>query len=471
MNRSVRSGHRRRIVGGAWWRPAPGTTWLTRSGAERMPATAIRPARRKKKKKKNPGRQISHRIQRLPAPGTQRHGAGSSTRSARRSREGSIAGNARTQPWAASALNATGRCRRRAGSLRCASAPVSTARPDRRHPPGGVTARQRRTSTSAPLSEEAASSSRRSARSSSSARRPPRPGAEQHPPTVPHGADCGLGFFATSPIRCGSTRVLGPPTTRCRCARCPPSAAACHPRDRGDQPAHHRDGTSGEPATTWVRRPAPDRSPRAITAAAAPAEAPQLQGHQRPRCSGSAPRRCGPGSAAMASPARCVPWRSPSVRAGRDRGAALTLAETHNVSSAVALARERGEGPSSPARLAAAFASFDEEQGQPHARGEPDAALDRADDRGRPARRGRDSRRAARRRRAEYEFAWRHATGWMSAVKRLAPPPTRTEGILLVFDGIVPFDIDALHAQSLELMLRRAGMRTLSLSPAIDTAG
>ena len=40
----------------------------------------------------------------------------------------------------------------------------------------------------------------------------------------------------------------------------------------------------------------------------------------------------------------------------------LTLAETHNVSSAVALARERGEGPSSPARLAAAFASFDEEQ-------------------------------------------------------------------------------------------------------------
>ena len=40
----------------------------------------------------------------------------------------------------------------------------------------------------------------------------------------------------------------------------------------------------------------------------------------------------------------------------------LTLAETHNVSSAVSLARERGEGPSSSARLAGAFTAFDEEK-------------------------------------------------------------------------------------------------------------
>jgi len=40
----------------------------------------------------------------------------------------------------------------------------------------------------------------------------------------------------------------------------------------------------------------------------------------------------------------------------------LTLAETHNVSSAVSLARERGEGPSSAARLAGAFNAFDEEK-------------------------------------------------------------------------------------------------------------
>ena len=35
-----------------------------------------------------------------------------------------------------------------------------------------------------------------------------------------------------------------------------------------------------------------------------------------------------------------------------------TLAETHNVSSAIALARQRGEGPSSGSRVAAAFATF-----------------------------------------------------------------------------------------------------------------
>src|SRR6201986_5575109 len=40
-----------------------------------------------------------------------------------------------------------------------------------------------------------------------------------------------------------------------------------------------------------------------------------------------------------------------------------TLAETHNVSSAIALARQRGEGPSSGSRLASAFAAFDEEKG------------------------------------------------------------------------------------------------------------
>src|ERR1700739_3731970 len=40
----------------------------------------------------------------------------------------------------------------------------------------------------------------------------------------------------------------------------------------------------------------------------------------------------------------------------------LTLAETHNVSSAISLARERGEGPSSSTRLASEFAAFDEDR-------------------------------------------------------------------------------------------------------------
>jgi DNA-binding transcriptional MerR regulator len=146
----------------------------------------------------------------------------------------------------------------------------------------------------------------------------------------------------------------------------------------------------------------------------------------------------------------------------------MTLAETHNVSSAVAVARERGEGPSSPARLATAYASFDEDKAnrmleesltlRSIERTIEDVLLD--------AIATHDDPNGAT---AEYEFAWRHATGWLSAVKRLAPPATRPEGIL-VFDGSMTFDIDALHAQALELLLRRAGMRTLALSPAIDAS-
>ena len=68
---------------------------------------------------------------------------------------------------------------------------------------------------------------------------------------------------------------------------------------------------------------------------------------------------------------------------------------------------------------------------------------------------------------ADYEFAWRHATGWMSAMKRLSPPATRPEGILLL-DGSAPCDLDALHAQALELFLRRAGIRCLTLTLAVE---
>ena len=66
----------------------------------------------------------------------------------------------------------------------------------------------------------------------------------------------------------------------------------------------------------------------------------------------------------------------------------------------------------------------------------------------------------------EYEFGWRYATAWLSALKRLSPPATRTAGVL-VLDASLPLELDALYAQSLELMLRRAGVRTLSLSTAI----
>ena len=143
-----------------------------------------------------------------------------------------------------------------------------------------------------------------------------------------------------------------------------------------------------------------------------------------------------------------------------------TLAETHNASSAVALAQERGTGPSSCALLAEAFASFDEQRADRLL--EESLALRSVErtieevllpavaeqaDEGGPT--------------ASYDFAWRHATGWLSAHKRLAPAATRKEGVLVI-DAWVACDLDTLHAQALEVVLRRAGLRTLSLTPAID---
>jgi DNA-binding transcriptional MerR regulator len=146
----------------------------------------------------------------------------------------------------------------------------------------------------------------------------------------------------------------------------------------------------------------------------------------------------------------------------------LTLAETHNVSSAISLARERGEGPSSSTRLAAAFASFDEERAnrlleeslalRSIERTVEEVLLASVEEHA-------DAEHTT----AEYEFGWRYATGWMSAIKRLSPPATRPEGVL-VFDASITSDLDALHAQALELLLRRAGLRTLTMTPAIEPA-
>jgi len=68
---------------------------------------------------------------------------------------------------------------------------------------------------------------------------------------------------------------------------------------------------------------------------------------------------------------------------------------------------------------------------------------------------------------AVYEFAWRHASGWLSALKRLTPPATRAEGVLVIDAWAAP-DLEALQAQALEVVLRRAGLRTLSLTAATD---
>src|ERR1700759_1613019 len=144
----------------------------------------------------------------------------------------------------------------------------------------------------------------------------------------------------------------------------------------------------------------------------------------------------------------------------------LTLAETHNVSSAISLARERGEGPSTPSRLTGTFNSFDEDGAnrllaeslglRSVERTIEEVLLDAVTSLSEP---GASS--------AEYEFAWRHAVGWLSAQRRLAPPASRRDGVM-IFDASSPCDLDAVHAQALEVVLRRAGLRTLALTPSIE---
>jgi MerR family transcriptional regulator, light-induced transcriptional regulator len=143
--------------------------------------------------------------------------------------------------------------------------------------------------------------------------------------------------------------------------------------------------------------------------------------------------------------------------------------ETHNVSSAISVARERGSGPASPARLRSAFARFDEDGAnrlieesltvRSVERTVEEVLLPAVE-----ALAGDDDGRGPS---PEYGFAWRLATGWLAAAQRIAPPASRGEGVL-VFDASRPPDADALHAQALELVLRRGGLRTLTLTAECD---
>jgi DNA-binding transcriptional MerR regulator len=142
------------------------------------------------------------------------------------------------------------------------------------------------------------------------------------------------------------------------------------------------------------------------------------------------------------------------------------LDETHNISSAISLARERGAGPPTCARLAEAFAAFDEQQADRQL--EESLAL-RSLERTveellLPAVASQSEGQGMT---PAFEFAWRHATGWLSAHKRLTPQASRPDGVLIL-DPWTPGEMETLHAQALELVLRRAGLRTLSLSPATD---
>jgi DNA-binding transcriptional MerR regulator len=141
------------------------------------------------------------------------------------------------------------------------------------------------------------------------------------------------------------------------------------------------------------------------------------------------------------------------------------LLETHNISSAIQVAQQRGEGPSSASRLLEAFDRFDDSLADRHM--EESLAL-RSVERSveelllpsielAQEREGRE---------AEYEFACRWGTGWLHASRRIAPPATRDEGVLL-FDASRGLSAEGLHVQALELALRRAGFRVLLLSVAL----
>ena len=138
------------------------------------------------------------------------------------------------------------------------------------------------------------------------------------------------------------------------------------------------------------------------------------------------------------------------------------LMETHNISSAIEVARQRGEGPSSPTRLLDAFDHFDE--------GSADRVMEeslavRSVERSveevlLPAvelAEGRDGREA------ELEMACRWATGWIHASRRVVPPPSRPQGVIL-FDASHHLDVESLHVQALDLAVRRAGFPSLLLS-------
>jgi DNA-binding transcriptional MerR regulator len=138
------------------------------------------------------------------------------------------------------------------------------------------------------------------------------------------------------------------------------------------------------------------------------------------------------------------------------------LGQTGNISSAIELARQRQSAPANDGSLMAAFESFDED------------AADRAIEESlalRPLERtveelllpAIDAIASDPGAEAELEFAARWAMGWLHGARRLASTASRPAGILLL-DSSSGNEAEAVHAQALDLILRRAGFRVLMLS-------
>jgi MerR family transcriptional regulator, light-induced transcriptional regulator len=169
--------------------------------------------------------------------------------------------------------------------------------------------------------------------------------------------------------------------------------------------------------------------------------------------------------------------------------------ETQDIASAISVARERGEGPSTPARLCSALSAFSEEKAdrvleeslavrsvertveavllpavERMAGGgvEPTASSGVERMAGSGAEQQRDALASSWVGGPEYCFASRYATGWLAAAQRVAPPSTSEQGVL-VFDASRALEVDALYVQALELFVRRAGLRVLTLPVDLDS--
>ncbi len=146
------------------------------------------------------------------------------------------------------------------------------------------------------------------------------------------------------------------------------------------------------------------------------------------------------------------------------------LQETHNISSAISIAQERGSGLASPGRLRSALVELDPERTDRlleeslavrSLERTVEAVLLAAVESLRedpPTGEGISP---------EYGFAWRYATAWLAAALRVAPPATAPEGALIL-DATGPPAIDALHVQAFELFLRRGGLRVLTLPVQLE---
>jgi DNA-binding transcriptional MerR regulator len=138
------------------------------------------------------------------------------------------------------------------------------------------------------------------------------------------------------------------------------------------------------------------------------------------------------------------------------------LAETGNISSAIELSRQRQAAPASGTGLRAAFEAFDEDAAdrvveeslalRPLERTVEEMLLPAVDELA-----------ADPDREAELEFASRWATGWLHGARRLASTASRPAGILLL-DASRGDGAEQVHTQALDLALRRAGFRVLTLS-------